>query len=96
MNGHPARLYLPNGIEAELIPGSQPSRYAGVDVDVTIPDDLARAGWHWHGTFLSDGEVGIYSGTFGVPGVFEEARRHMRLRATVTIDAPVQLELWAA
>lgn len=27
MNGHPARLYLPNGIEAALLPGSQPPRY---------------------------------------------------------------------
>lgn len=96
MNGHPARLYLPNGIEAELIPGSQPPRYAGWGGSVEIPDDLARAGWHWHGTFLSDGEVGIYTGTYGVPGVFEQARIHMGLRETMTIDAPVQLELWAA
>ena len=29
-----------------------------VELDVQIPDDLAAAGWHWHGSTLMRGQVG--------------------------------------
>lgn len=89
----PLLLCLPGGIRAEYVAGSRPARYEiegePCDLDVTIPEDLA--GWTWHGSFLSDGHVGIFTGTFGVSGAIAQARKHMRLRA----DAPlVQLSLF--
>lgn len=84
----PLDLYLPDGV-ARLVPGSfeqgQP-RYArdgvALDVDVTIPPDLEASGWIWQGSFLrKPGPVGvaICTQTFGVPGVFENARELDRL-----------------
>jgi len=86
----PLDLYLPDGV-AQLVPGSFEAgapRYArgGVvlDVDVVIPPDLAASGWIWHGSFLRKaGPVGvaICTKTFGLPGVFENARELDRLEA---------------
>ena len=50
-----------------------------LDVDVTIPCDL-EPHWFWQGSFLrlrtAPGECGaaICTKTFGLPGVFEQAR----------------------
>lgn len=100
---HPLLICLPGGTHADLIPGSRPPRYtvdgATVDLDVTIPADLADT-WHWHGSFLSDGQIGIFTGTYGVEGAFEEARIHMGLRRTLVIEfgGPYQMDMfdWAA
>jgi hypothetical protein len=46
-----------------------------VDADVTIPDDLAGR-WRWQGSFLSDGGVAIFTGTYGLAETFAIARRH--------------------
>lgn len=94
----PLVLLLPGGKEHALVSGSRPARYVGTTADVTIPDDLAPL-WHWHGTFLSDGQIGIFTGTYGVEGAFEQARIHMRIRAELeAARRPVieQLSLWAA
>lgn len=70
----PLLLLLPGG-EHRLIPGSRPARYVGWEGSVEIPPDLARAGFFWHGSWLTDGAVVLFSGDHGVPGVFEAARR---------------------
>lgn len=93
MTATPAALYLPGGHVAPLIPGTRPARYDGWEGSVEIPEDLTRAGWFWFGSFLSDGEVGIFTGTYGVEGAFEQARIHMRLRAARP-PAIVQLRLF--
>lgn len=54
---------------------------APVDIDVTIPEDLA-AHWYWHGPILvyrAADRVGlsICADTFGVAGAFEQARWFM-------------------
>jgi hypothetical protein len=86
---YPLELCLPNEARAQLVPGSakagQP-RYtldgAPIEVDVRVPPDLAGR-WYWSGTLLveinADGDeqrlLLIDSGTFGVPGVFDAARK---------------------
>lgn len=94
----PLTLALPDGRRADLVPGSRPARYAiddqPCDIDVTIPEDLAAV-WFWHGSWLCDGAIRIYTGTFGVAGALEQARIHMRLRAEYE-PQPVQMELFAA
>lgn len=87
----PLVLALPEG-KAELIPGTFESgrpRYqregVELDIDVTIPSDLPS--WYWQGSFLrlvtapDACGVAIYTGTFGVPGVFTQARELDRLGA---------------
>lgn len=99
MNAHPLTIALPGGVVAELIPGSRPARYT-VDgeptaLDVTIPDDLAAAGWVWHGSFLAqpwpNASISISTGTFPPPGwpsdrqsCFDAAREIQRVRAEHT------------
>jgi len=92
---HPLTIALPDGRCAEYVAGTRPARYtidgAPCDVDVTIPDDLAATGWYWSGSFLyqpwaerADGPgVGIFTGTFGLPGTFEAARRLDAMRVEV-------------
>jgi hypothetical protein len=82
----PLTIALPGGVRAEYVAGSRPAKYtidgAPCEIDVTIPDDLAT-GWYWSGSFLyqpwperDDGPgVAISTGTYGVPGVFDAARR---------------------
>lgn len=94
-DAYPLELHLPSGIRAQLVAGSRPPKYTvdgqPIEVDVTIPDDLAAAGWIWHGSFLyqpypgrEDGPgVGIATCTFGVEGSFEGARRFEAKRAEV-------------
>ena len=82
----PARPRQPRPLVVVLPDGQE----AGEECDTTIPEDLAGV-WHWHGSFLSDGHVGIFTGTFGVAGAFEQARIHMRLRANAE---PQQLTLF--
>jgi hypothetical protein len=92
----PLVLNLPDGRRAEYVSGTRPARYtidgAACDIDVTLPDDLAAV-WHWNGSWLCDGEVRIYTGTFGVDGAIAQARRHMALRAGYA-PQPVQMELF--
>lgn len=86
----PLELHLPDG-PARLIPGSFEQghpRYerdgVALDIDVTIPDDLAASGWIWQGSWLrKPGPVGVTidTKTFGLPGVFENARELDRLEA---------------
>lgn len=86
----PLTLYLPNGVVVER------NADGGFDgVDVTIPDDL-KGTWFWFGSFLSDGQVGIFTGTFGISGAFAQARIHMGLRQTLTIECgkPQQLSMF--
>ena len=83
MTAHPLLLYLPGGIVAPLIPGTRPPRYEGWDGSIEIPEDLADT-WHWHGSFLSDGRVVLFSGDYGFPGIWHAARR----------GRVVQLGLW--
>jgi hypothetical protein len=56
VNAWPLALALPDGITAEYVPNTRPPRYTidgePTTIDVTIPDDLAAAGWIWHGTTL--------------------------------------------
>jgi hypothetical protein len=42
----------------------------GGQIDVTIPDDLAAAGWHWHGSALAhrDGLLFIHTSAYPLPG----------------------------
>lgn len=54
-----------------------------VDADATIPDDLA-ARWHWQGSFLSDGGIAIFTGTYGLAETFDIARRHDADRRVIT------------
>lgn len=91
MRGHPLILCLPGGKSAALIAGSDPARYDGWEGSVEIPADLSA--WHWHGSFLSDGEVAIFTGTHPPPDCFEQARIHERLRAAWE-PHPVQLVLF--
>lgn len=98
MNAVPLLLLLPDGA-ARLIPGSfehgQP-RYerdgVALDVDVTLPPEL-EANWFWDGSFLrlrtEPGSCGvaIFTGTFGVPGVFDQAREQDRLRGELDAAA---------
>jgi|SRR6187549_777482 len=95
----PLELHLPDG-PAVLVPGSlaagQP-RYVRdgmtLDLDVTIPPELAVAGWIWQGSFLrKPGVVGIAicTKTFGVPGVFDRAREHEQIRAEMDSAVPKQ------
>lgn len=93
---YPLQLCLPDGRRADLVPGSRPARYTiegePCDIDVTIPPDLAAV-WFWVGSWLCDGEIRIYTGTFGVVGVFEQARIHLNLRQGYE-PPTVQLELF--
>lgn len=49
----------PHIVRAHYVPGSSPPAYRldaiGMDlpIDVVIPDDLAAAGWYWHGSCLA-------------------------------------------
>jgi hypothetical protein len=85
MTAVPLVLLLPDG-PATLVPGSHAAnqpRYErdGVvlDVDVSIPSEL-DANWFWDGSFLrlrtapDACGVAICTKTFGVPGVFDQAR----------------------
>lgn len=77
---YPVELHLPGGVRAQYVPESRPAQYTvdgePIAVDVTIPEDLAAAGWCWHGSFLyqpypgrEDGPgVAISTGTFPPPG----------------------------
>jgi hypothetical protein len=99
---YPLLLHLPQGHAhyAGLIDG-QP-RYtldgALLDVDVTIPGDIADY-WFWHGSFLRlnvvPGEPGwsISTGTFGVEGAFAIARRHAQ-REHAQATTVVQLRMF--
>ena len=55
----PLQLHLPDDIIAEHIPGTDPPAYRlgpigmAIPVDVVIPEDLAAAGWYWHGSTLA-------------------------------------------
>jgi hypothetical protein len=85
---YPAALALPAGV-AQLVPGMAVYLLDGVpiDVDVEIPPDLRDAGWCWFGTFLyqqlSPGgcAISFYTGTIGLPGAFDAARRIEARRA---------------
>lgn len=58
-----------------------------IDLDVTIPDDLAAAGWFWFGSLLAKGDpqgahVGVHTSCYPPPGwpapqgtCFDSARR---------------------
>jgi hypothetical protein len=101
---YPLVLHLPNG-RAQLVPGSAEAgrpRYEidgePVDVDVTIPPDLA-ARWFWFGSLLSlrvpAGTPGISIGTgsYPPPGVesirgtcFDAARRIEAESARIAVD----------
>lgn len=89
--GAPLLLCLPGGVEAEYVDGC----YQGWEGSVEIPADLKET-WFWFGSFLSDGDVGIFTGTFGIPGVFEQARIHMELRRTLVVEfgGPRQLSMF--
>lgn len=93
---YPLTIALPDGKRAEYVAGSRPPRYTidgqACAIDVTIPDDLAAV-WFWHGTWLCDGEIRIYTGTFGVAGTFEQARIHMQIRREF-VRQPIQLKLF--
>lgn len=95
-DAYPLELALPNGIRAQLVPGSRPPRYTmdgePTAIDVTIPEDLAAV-WFWFGSWLCDGDIRIYTRTFGVAGAIEQARIHMQLRADYE-PQPIQLELF--
>jgi hypothetical protein len=99
---YPLLLRLPTGNAhyAGLISGRPRYELAGalLDVDVTIPPDLAGR-WCWHGSFLrlvtAPGEPGwsISTGTFGVEGAFDIARRHVQ-REQAQAATAVQLRMW--
>lgn len=93
----PIALYLPGGVIADYVPESDPPAYTvggePIAVDVLIPDDLARAGWFWFGSFLSKPYqngvgISISTATFPTPGwpcdrqtCFDAAREIERVRA---------------
>ncbi len=93
---YPWVIDLPGGIRAELA-ASNPPRYAAygemTDIDVTIPDDLRAAGWYWNGSFLCWREtpescgIAVATCTFGIPGVFIQAREFERLRGEAHITS---------
>lgn len=81
----PLEIALPDGKRAQYVAGSRPPHYTvdgePTDIDVTIPDDLAEAGWYWSGSYLyqpwpevrteEQGRgpgVAISTGTFPPPG----------------------------
>lgn len=70
----PLLLILPTGAHA-LVAGSRPARYVGWQGSVEIPEDLVRAGFFWHGSWLTDGTAVLFSGDYGIPGIFDAARR---------------------
>ena len=105
-DAYPLELHLPGGMRAQLVPGSRPPVYtidgAPTAIDVTIPEELAAAGWCWHGSTLfqpwagaGDGPgVAITTCTFGVAGAFDQARRMLHIRAAFdAARAPAQLVL---
>jgi hypothetical protein len=96
-DAYPLAIDLPGGRRAEYVSGTRPARYtidgAPCDLDVTLPADVAAAGWFWSGTWLCDGDIRIYTGTFGVAGVIAQARIHMALQADYA-PQPVQLGLF--
>lgn len=101
---YPVALHLPAGV-AQLVPGMAVYLLDGVpvDVDVEIPDDLTATGWTWWGTFLYQQlkpggcALSLFTGTLGLPGVFESARRLDALEAEAQAKRkPEQLALWEA
>jgi hypothetical protein len=100
-DAYPAALTLPGGT-AHLVPGMAVYLLDGVpiDVDVTIPDDLAYLGWFWWGSRLAqqrDDErlpgISIDTGTYPPPGVpalrgtcFDAARKIEETRARMTAE----------
>jgi hypothetical protein len=83
---YPWQLFLPDGVVAQHVPGSDPPRYTvdgvAIDVDVTIPDDLAE--WYWYGSFFcwNNEGIAISTGTHPPPLCFDVARRCMRWRVS--------------
>jgi hypothetical protein len=82
----PVQLHLPDGILAEYISGSNPPAYRlgsseiAIPVDVIIPEDLAAAGWYWHGSMLAwsgddrRGPISISTAIFPPPGWLSAGR----------------------
>jgi hypothetical protein len=99
---YPLQLNLPQGDAhyAGLINGQPRYELAGalLDVDVTIPPDIAGS-WFWHGSFLrlstAPGECGwsISTGTYPPPECFEIARRQV-LREHAQAATVVQLRMF--
>jgi hypothetical protein len=82
----PLQLHLPDGIIAQYVPGSAPPAYMlgpigmEIPVDVVIPEDLAAAGWYWHGSTLAwnGGDplcpIGISTVVYPPPGWLSASR----------------------
>jgi hypothetical protein len=72
----PLLLDLPDGVQAAYVPDSEPPAYRldlvgmAIPVDIAIPEDLAVAGWYWHGSTLAhrDGLLFIHTSAYPPPG----------------------------
>lgn len=72
-SARPLELHLPGGVRVGLIPGTHPPRYEGWDGSVEIPADLA--GFWWHGSYLTNGRVALFTADYGFPAIWQAARR---------------------